>query len=836
MNSSVAEVEQLLQAARLHLAKGELQETVERATEAIRLNGKESAAYHVRAEAHRRLKRPERALADLAVAIRLDPNQPSPYVIRAEILKRRNVLDQAIADATHALTLDPRNAAAFSLRAECRGAIGDVEGANEDVQEMLLVDPTRSVPDLRAKSLTGDPSLAMVADDERLWKQSGNKSQDEDRAIFADGKPVDRSLKARKPVGRDAAEILADMSDYRPEVLPSPLPRGRASRYASSRSPWQAVALIGVLLAFAAGVVFATRNSAPNLDARAVAVRSSDTDVTSATAVEAEQKRSSVAALETPPIRPQQSPSQRTAIPAPPIADAVPSVLPRAAGPRPPDDAVTFNGHSFKFFPEVLPWHRAKARCEEMGGHLAIIRNREENDFVMSLALRGITRLGPQDGVWLGATDEQKEGAWEWVDGSKLSFTRWGPGQPNNKQNREHYLLLFLPKNEWSDQPNESTQHVAYFVCEWDSGSAERAATEPVSHSGSLQGEWLMVSEEANGVTVSITQERRIIITGDDFVMSGTPDGRHPTYVGKIKINEATRTFDFDGKGPFGTTQVFKGIYELDGDTLRMCYAYIDEKAFERPTRIRSYQVPNTTMVSLTLRRSSIAKTSSVPSQGQEVNLPNEDSVVARWVLSKAGRLTIELDRDKSVVEVELADRLPKTEFQIVKIDLSKCNVSDYDVRMLSRLKRIEEVNLLETDVGDAAMSILTRLSSLKHLTVQDTRVTDAGLSDIARLTNVRHLNLAGLSIGVRGLSQVGRLTQLETLLLGGVQANDDAIGELGKLSNLRLLGLHFNRAVTNSAIPRLRNLQNLETIRLKDTRISDAVVKRYLPKCEIER
>jgi hypothetical protein len=82
----------------------------------------------------------------------------------------------------------------------------------------------------------------------------------------------------------------------------------------------------------------------------------------------------------------------------------------------------------------------------------------------------------------------------------------------------------------------------------------------------------------------------------------------------------------------------------------------------------------------------------------------------------------------------------------------------------------------------------------------------------------------------------VGRLTQLETLLLGGVQANDDAIGELGKLSSLRLLGLHFNRAVTNSAIPRLRNLQNPETIRLKDTRISDAVVKRYLPKCTIER
>ncbi len=113
MGTSATEVERLIQAARLHLAQGELHEAAGRATEAIRLDGKQPAAYLVRAEAHRRLKRPERALADLAVAIRLDPQQPGPYVIRAEILKRRNLFDQAIADATYALMLDPRNAAAY---------------------------------------------------------------------------------------------------------------------------------------------------------------------------------------------------------------------------------------------------------------------------------------------------------------------------------------------------------------------------------------------------------------------------------------------------------------------------------------------------------------------------------------------------------------------------------------------------------------------------------------------------------------------------------------------------------------------------------------------------
>ena len=237
MGLFAAEVERLLQSARLHLGKGELHEAVGQATEVIRRDSKQTAAYLVRAEAHRRLNHPDRALADLAVAIRLDPNQPGPYVIRAEILKRRNQLDQAIADATHALTLDPRNAAAFSIRAECRNVIGDVEGAGEDVQEMLLIDPTRPVPNLQARLPTGESSPKMASDDERFWKQSGNKVTD-GRAVFADGKPVDKSYRSRPVVSDDEApEILGVASGYKPEAIGRPIPRIRATRKGRQVSP-----------------------------------------------------------------------------------------------------------------------------------------------------------------------------------------------------------------------------------------------------------------------------------------------------------------------------------------------------------------------------------------------------------------------------------------------------------------------------------------------------------------------------------------------------------------------------------------------------------------------
>ena len=262
MSSPATEVERLLQAARLHLGKGELHEAVGQATEAIRRDGKQPAAYLVRAEAHRRLKHPDRALADLAVAIRLDPNLPGPYVIRAEILKRRNQLDQAIADATYALTIDPRNAAAFSIRAECRSAIGDVEGADEDVQEMLLIDPTRPVPNLHARVPTGESTSKMASDDQRFWKEAGSSKPKVQGDIFADGNPADRSLKSRKPVGtNDPAEALVDASDYRPEVLPAPMPRFHGNR----RAPQLTSILLGLIClgVLGGGYVLSTQNRNP---------------------------------------------------------------------------------------------------------------------------------------------------------------------------------------------------------------------------------------------------------------------------------------------------------------------------------------------------------------------------------------------------------------------------------------------------------------------------------------------------------------------------------------------------------------------------------------------
>ena len=135
---------------------------------------------------------------------------------------------------------------------------------------------------------------------------------------------------------------------------------------------------------------------------------------------------------------------------------------------RIPEDASYFRGNAYKFFRDELTWHEAMERCEAMGGHLATIRDKAEDWFVTNLVKEKLTYRGKLDGVWLGATDKQIEGQWNWIDSTPFAFTKWGPGQPNNKQASEHYLLLYIADDNWSDQPDRSHQHTTFFVCEWE--------------------------------------------------------------------------------------------------------------------------------------------------------------------------------------------------------------------------------------------------------------------------------------------------------------------------------------------------------------------------------
>lgn len=137
-----------------------------------------------------------------------------------------------------------------------------------------------------------------------------------------------------------------------------------------------------------------------------------------------------------------------------------------------PPSAAAFHEHRYAFFCERVSWFWAKTRCEQMGGHLATITSKEENEFVASLLPRA---RNYDTFYWIGLLDETKKRAWKWITGEEFSYQDWRPGEPNNAGGNEYYVAMTASPEAsvhgtWNDfeGPHRTHDIIVGFVCEWD--------------------------------------------------------------------------------------------------------------------------------------------------------------------------------------------------------------------------------------------------------------------------------------------------------------------------------------------------------------------------------
>ncbi len=101
------------------------------------------------------------------------------------------------------------------------------------------------------------------------------------------------------------------------------------------------------------------------------------------------------------------------------------------------------NGHYYELVAVQLSWSGAKLAAEQsllgdVTGHLVTITSEQENQFVLNNV--GLDAHEP----WIGLTDSEQYGGqeslgkpnpqvdgWVWVTREPVSFTSWGPGEPN---------------------------------------------------------------------------------------------------------------------------------------------------------------------------------------------------------------------------------------------------------------------------------------------------------------------------------------------------------------------------------------------------------------------
>ena len=132
-------------------------------------------------------------------------------------------------------------------------------------------------------------------------------------------------------------------------------------------------------------------------------------------------------------------------------------------------------GHSaYKVIGERLGWHDAVRRCEELGGRLAHVKTPHQQHFLVDRVLT--PHAG--DYFWLGASDEEAEGEWRWLDGSDLQLRDREEPAPyvprdfegyswheDNRGSFDHLLRLGCKKGEIRFE--DCSEHLAFFVCEW---------------------------------------------------------------------------------------------------------------------------------------------------------------------------------------------------------------------------------------------------------------------------------------------------------------------------------------------------------------------------------
>ncbi|MBP7583083.1 MAG: hypothetical protein KBA61_03550 [Spirochaetes bacterium] len=96
-----------------------------------------------------------------------------------------------------------------------------------------------------------------------------------------------------------------------------------------------------------------------------------------------------------------------------------------------------------------LDWHGARKNCEVNGGRLASILSEEEN---RALFQHLGSSWGFTGNLWIGFSDEEREGTFRWDNGEPARYGNWCAGEPNNSgKDGEDCAHLYTARNCWND-------------------------------------------------------------------------------------------------------------------------------------------------------------------------------------------------------------------------------------------------------------------------------------------------------------------------------------------------------------------------------------------------
>ena len=123
---------------------------------------------------------------------------------------------------------------------------------------------------------------------------------------------------------------------------------------------------------------------------------------------------------------------------------------------------------------DLYTWQEARDDAESRGGFLATVTS--TNEWISLLS-----QIGQHGDVWLGGTDQNEEGSWEWITGESWIVDFWISGSPSGSANdpgEDHLNAGWYPGNEFHAWNDESEWSELTYVLETIS-IAPSSSTDP---------------------------------------------------------------------------------------------------------------------------------------------------------------------------------------------------------------------------------------------------------------------------------------------------------------------------------------------------------------------
>lgn len=148
--------------------------------------------------------------------------------------------------------------------------------------------------------------------------------------------------------------------------------------------------------------------------------------------------------------------------------DTFPNSFPSAGEIDPGNGTFTFmgalNGNGYYRSTGTLLWQSARDVARSIGanGHLVIINSAKETNLIFSQ----IKNSGYAP--WIGLSNTGRQGRFRWVNGERLTYTNWAPGEPNNyggspRNITEPYVRMLDTSGAWNDQRDDYLPFIVEF-------------------------------------------------------------------------------------------------------------------------------------------------------------------------------------------------------------------------------------------------------------------------------------------------------------------------------------------------------------------------------------